>query len=241
MPDAPDFSQYQLSGSRDVLFDLAELGVRLGALSTYDRTGQVIFADGFDYGLGPYVVTGSGLGHSETLDASFPEATPYSAHLVAGSTLFCLADIYKVFSPPEVNRWGMELGVSLYTNFSQFRMELYRYDGVNEHRARVYLDEATTTIQVEDDAAGLVDLYNLGHSFIGSGEFNHLKLVADFDTDKYVSVLFNEHRLDASAYAITVTPNAALPGQIAKGRLIGVAAENDECSIGHMIITVGEP
>lgn len=241
MPDAPDGGKYQLQGSKDTLADLGELAARIDARDTWDRRGQVIWYDRFEGGLAPWSVIGSGTGYGVTVDASKAEWAGYSALLTAGSNAAKYAGIYRFFAPPEVNKWGAELGVAFTTEYDYFTLNIQRFDGVNRHWAILAINNTEDAIKILLDDSTYLKVSDLPNSLSTDILFHQIKLVIDIDTGRYVRAMFDDIELDLSDYSYQQVLSGGIHCQKIMAYFHGRSGNNDTANIGHMIVTVGEP
>jgi hypothetical protein len=241
MPDAPDFSEYALQGTKDTLHDLGELAARQDARDVWDRRGQVVWFDRFEGGLGPWGSTGSGTGNLNRIDTSNTEWGGYACLMKAGSDGSHLAEILRFFPIPEVNAWGAEVGMSLRSEFEEFRVYLSRTLNAVKVEVDVILDRVNNVIKIRLPGGAFQTLGVLPNPINTYALYHHLKVVGDFRTGKYVRVIYNATEFDVSAYAMYTEADASPDNQEVKIWFVGRAGFNDLASVGHAIITVGEP
>jgi hypothetical protein len=179
MPDAPDYSRYQLSGTKDVLTDLGELAARIEARDTWDRRGQVIWWDHFQGGLGPWIVSTSGTGSQIVLASYRTYLGGYAADMIAGSDAGLAAQMFHAFAPAELNLWGGEAAVAFTTEFDSFTLSMSRYDGVHRHQARLKLSRTDNAIYVRDDTGVDRKVGTLLNPVNVYAAYHMLKVVAD--------------------------------------------------------------
>lgn len=240
MPDSPDWYGYQLAGARHNLTDAAELAARLGSTDVYDRRGQVIWIDSGRNGLSPWIVAVSGTGAFVKVLASPTYAGPYCLELRTGSDGGLVARITHQFAPAEINLWGLETAVNFATEFDAFRVELARFDGVNAHYAFVQVNRTAGYLQIRLPDGSYQNIAALTNPVDLFGIYHQIKVVADFDADQYVRLLYNENEYDISAYGLRVEAATDIAQQRATFRHLGRSGQNDKAFIGNAIITVGE-
>jgi len=238
---APDGYQYQLQGGKDILADLGELAARIDAHDVWDRRGQVVWHDRFESGLSAWRVGGGGTGNTIYVTAVDTEFGPYALVLVAGSDAGKNAQVFKYFPVPEINKWGLELGLALTTTFNYFSISLSRTHDEVKQQAYVIIDHDLGAIRIIEAGGGYITLGTIGDPVGSYKLYQQIKVVADFDTKKYVRVLYNDTEYDVSAYDLYESPDLDIDNQKTVLNIAGRTGSNDTATLGHVIITVGEP
>ncbi len=219
----------------------AELAARLGALSLYDQTGQLMFADGFEHGLAPYSIDTQGTGTAKVLTAGHSFLGGYSLRLTGGSDGLRYARCSKNFPRPFLTRWGIEARVVLPAGAGQLHVDIRRYDGTTEHKYELLLDLTTQGIRVLQSDGSYATVTTNANYNNGPDIWHPLKLVVDLDADAWVRLGFATGQYDLSTYSHRDTPNASA-SYIAM--TIGVdsdAGANPEIELDSVIYTYNEP
>jgi hypothetical protein len=238
MPDDYDW----LPGSaRFPVSDLGELAVRLGSSVTFDRRGEVLWFDVCDKGLGPYATGGSGLGNAITVESTWPLHGHYALRMTAGSTLLSLSYLRKAITNVSMLRCGLEVAFFLTSPCVNFEIMLLRGTGGMYYQTFLRYDYVLGELQYKGDDA-------LYHSFASVGVlddlygiYHHVKLVVDFAIGHYVRAVFDDQEYDLSAHALYSFAGGIVPHYDAWIYLAGRAANNDQATLGHVIVTGNEP
>lgn len=241
MPDAPDWHTYRRSGVRDVLSDMGELAVRVGSLKAYNRRGSVFWMTDMSLGMAPWQIGKSGDNADIRPDASWSMYGGYSLVLEAGSTANYMAYIYRKLTPHVVNKWGLEIAVAFPEGFEEFHLGLHRFDGVQAHSARIILSDADQKIYYWDDYNSPVEVGDLPQIIDAYSLFHCVKLVADYENDKYVGLWLDDNFYDLSDYALAVYNASDYPMSYIYMRMVGLSGDTDRCHIDYVIMTTGEP
>ncbi len=241
MPDLPDWSKYQPGSVRFALEDLGEHAVRLGSQVSFDRRGEVLWQDHIAYGLAPYETLTSGTGASVKVSSDYTLQSGYALKLTGGSDSDRNANVYKFFNLPDVTRWGAEVAFAFLTDYDVFRLFLRYYDGVKFYQASAYLDFTNGEIQIRVPTLGNIKIDDLENTYRQGGIFHTLKLVGDFETNKYVRLIYDNTEYDLSAYDLYYSSIPLEVCQYIFFSLVSRSGQNDYCHVGRCIITGNEP
>lgn len=231
------------TGAQNAAVDVAgsELAARLGALSLYDQTGQLLFASGFEHGLVEWVGNTGGTGAAVTLLASGTFLGAYCARLTGGSDGTQIAEIVKDLPRPFLTRWGLESRGRFGQSGGTWRIMFRRYDGSNEHKHEVRLDLLTgnlTLLQADGTYATVATALSFQR---GGGIYHPAKLVVDLDNDQYVRLGIGTQSLDLSAYSGRLTADTQLDYIAVNVSCLSRAGSNDVIDVDSVIITHNEP
>ena len=219
----------------------AELAARLGALSLYDQTGQLMFADGFELGLAPYSLNPQGTGASIVLVAGKSFLGAYSAKLTGGSDGLRYARLSKAFPRPFLTRWGVEARAVLNSAGGDFMVNIRRYDGTNEHKWEVLINLTSNAISVlQADGTYATVVANSGYQH-GPYIWHPLKLVVDLDGGGYVRLGFATLQLDLSAYSASLTASSNGASIDSDVGVNSDAGANPVVELDSLIYTYNEP
>jgi len=220
----------------------AEMAVRLGSAKTWDWRGQQYWFTDFGQGKGNLIVGLAGTGSEISLSPDYWVHGGYSLKLVGGSDGDRYADAKFWIDHPPSNIIGLEVHVSGVPDLDYLEIRLRKYVGNNIYRARLRFNPALVPdgMQIEDDNG---DWQDVGNNFYGLNVemFNHVKLVADFDTNKYVRALWGDTEVDLSAYSLYRVGAGYLNQMLAGVKLYSRSGENDSKYVDYVLVTVDEP
>lgn len=219
----------------------AEIAARLGALSTFDQTGQLLFADGFEWGFTPWVSQTAGAGATLTLDGALSYLGGYSAKCTGGSDGNRYAGVTKDLPRPFLSRWGLETRAVLASAGGQLMVRARHATGslVHTYEVRVDMASGDLTLLQSDGTYVTVRAGALGGQ--GSAIFHPIKLVIDLVATKYVRVTLDDVALDLSAYAARDTVDASKPFVGVDVFCLSRAGANDVLNLDSVIVTQNEP
>jgi len=241
MPDSPDYSKYLPGSSRFSLQDMGELAARLGSPDTFDRRGEVIWMDDCRHGLGAWLYNTWGTGGEIYVDSHFSLFSGYEIVMIAGATDILAAQLQKFLAFYYVKRIGGEIGVGFETDFSGYYMQLKQDDGVKELRATFRIDPTTKAYMIRDADAGYVTIDNyvtIQHAY---GFFLPIKLVCDFETEKYCRLIINDREYDLTDYTLTTHDTSNMKHYAIVNYLYSSEGENARARQHYAIVTANEP
>lgn len=272
LPNTTGFPDYgsQLQGNITApVYDPGEQTTRLmmGGGASY-RSGRIVWATGFENGLeSDYFAfaTGGSTGYANPL-TSDPNWTyfnvwqgSYALAMRTGAVIGNQAFFFKYLPASIVrNRWGFEAMVNVLNSGAgaagQFTllMELRTIQGLTspltgydgQVRINVANRSGNIKFQVFDRTAGaFVTFVDLSNAYdLSSNSFYAWKLVADFNTGKYVSFSLGPDRVyDLSAYSMPINADDVEEGAAAILTLRAVSAAAVEVAVDNVILTGDEP
>lgn len=107
--DSPDYGIGDVGQGLSVAIDGSELAARLGAIQTFSRTGQLLYASSFDYGLGSWDVVVDDPTSNAKLYTTSAFRSPYCVRLYCDSLADTWASISKSFGYPYLSTIGVEI------------------------------------------------------------------------------------------------------------------------------------
>ena len=223
------------------LTDLGELAARLGSIVTFDRRGDLIWADDFERGLAKWDDFASGAGSSVALSTAAARNGRYSCLLTAGAAVDRYAQIQH-FSPFFVlSRMGVEFSFRLPADIGHLRLTANMWDGVNNTRFSIKYDDAADTLYYEDSAGVYVSLATGLVLNTSATLFHTLKLVFDAATGMYVRAILNEDTYSLAGIAGPAAASATAPVFGVTIYLNGWALAASEAYVDDAILTQNEP
>lgn len=206
----PDYGIDEEFGKLLMPTDIAELAVRLGSIVGYDRRGTVVAIDDFE---NPILKWGVGFdpGGSVILDSASVKSGSQAVKLTVINNALANTQMQNYYNALKSHRQGMEAAFSYLDNnlYLQYTLQVM-YD-VGYKQARVRVDPMLLDLYVQTapaiyaKVADIKTLYNANHSYY------RMKLVADFDTDQYVRLLFADQEYNISAHTILDAGSAGTP------------------------------
>ena len=103
---APDNYEVKPTNITNTLQDDAELAVRLGAVSSIDRLGNVIWFDNFSNGSNSWILSGDGLGNDASVSSARYKHGGFSLKLTGGRDDDLQSTCYVFLTYPEPSKNG---------------------------------------------------------------------------------------------------------------------------------------
>jgi len=221
--------------------DMGELAVRLGSPVTFDRRGDVILLDDFEDNINKWVQTHVGVGGAIALSNDTCKNGARSCKFTTGNVIGNACSIERYMSYPVSGRFGFEISFTYESNFSQWEWLLQLNDGAFYHLAEITYVDATGTLYYRDSTPADVAIV-AGLSLYEVDELFHtIKLVVDFDNDKYIRLILNNTEYDLSAYSFEKKADATNQRLFTRVRAYTATAANNVMYLDDAIWTQNEP
>ena len=215
----------------------AELAARLGSIHTFDRRGEVIFADDFESGLGKWIKYNAALTTEIAFNGSL--CCKLTVPSAGGTTA-----IQRRLPFQNIGRLGVEFSLAVDSltlgthdvyfelwDGTNFLSSVFGYDAVNDVYRYLNSSGVLTTIT---GATGKILAISTTSDFV----FHRIKFVVDFNTKKYVRGIINNEAFDLSSLPIYSIASATRPSLTT---YLSVAGNSRVAWVGHCIVTQNEP
>lgn len=219
----------------------AELAARLSSINTFDRRGDVVWMDDFESNVPKWAETTVGAGNSKeySTDRAFMGST--SMKLITGAADGRVMGIQKKFALPRTTKIGIEARVFMETEDTWTTVIIYGRADNYLYYGRVRWSFTDRTFQYQPKTGPWITLKDNTFNDTGDEAWIPIKLVIDYDTLKYVRVIFGDTEYDLSSEALPTMP---IPG--VDSILIGVdvtakAAASSIIYVDNVIFTQNEP
>lgn len=221
--------------------DLGELAVRLGAVTSYYRTGKVLYFDNFDVGIGSWRTVTPGTG-TIIHDTTNPYMGAGSVLITNDSTSSNIAYIYKHIPWVGDLTFGIE---ALLMGSNTLALEVYLEvlvvsDG-KSYNFSVKITPADNKVYVlhEDSSYRLVATLN--KLFINSYAPLAVKFIANMETMYYTRIHLNDESFDISAYQSNSGNLDEEDSVMIRIKNKNTNGQSDPLQIDNVIFTVDEP
>lgn len=235
----PDFAAQSPKVTVYGLTDMAELAVRLGSISIFDRRGDVIFMDDFELPNTHWDVASVGSENYTYPSTIESRSGCQSMRMRTGA----VADQYTMFSRLfqlfVLSKVGLEVSFAIHGNGGNFSIEFSRYYGSLRYRAVCrYLSTTPALTILTPTGEQTIDTKEL---YLSTDAFHTMKLVADFPNDKYERLLVDDGEYDISAYDLATAFNSEAEHLGIYIRLDSLAAAATAVYVDDLILTQNEP
>lgn len=220
---------------------LAEHAVRTHAVPyPHTRSGNVVFWDDFESSTLKADMSATAAGtYSRSTDYS--HFGDFSMKMVTDATSgeSCSAHYYVI------GKISGKLGSVMMLRTSDpntyYHIHLYKYDGTNVSRATIKVNNSDGKVYygypAPTNLVGTIDMY-LGSA---SRQFVPIKLVVDFDNNKYDHVIVGNTEIDLSSYSTNIAASAIDPNLMCYVSFYTGANFSYTAYLDSVIITDNEP
>ncbi len=241
MGETPDYARFNAQATVFPVTDLGELAARLGSPITFDRRGDVVWWDDFEWTLNKWVVEAVGTGAAGAVSSAKARNGRMSCLLTGGSDGAHSAAIRHQEPFPVVGSFGLECSFGLGGDISAFRIQMTLYDGSQSHDAYVQWSDIANTLSYLDAAGGVTIFASGVDLLLGDPVFHTAKLVYNLTTARYVRFLLDSSEYDLSGIAGLDAAAATLPYLQIRLTLLSRNGSNDTCYVDDVILTQNEP
>ena len=199
---APDYSNVTTVAPLHRVTDLSELAARMESPVSFDRAGNVIFMDTFEYGLSGWDQFPTGLDGYIGISAVAHRTGSFSMILVPCKTpsrriMARRRDVYPL--PTKV---GVEFSFTVTDATDYIVFEMSVYDTEDRHIAAVTYNHVNAQIIYADDEDRPVVLDTIDRLTVGYPTFHIIKFVVDMEADTYSRIILDRHAYEGLDYAI---------------------------------------
>ena len=237
----PDWGVTQGSATIHRVEDLGEAAVRLWSPDRFDRLGDVMHMESWEWGFDHWIGITVG-GGSVYLSNTVKRTGDYSLHLHHDGSGAAAAGIQRYFSYPVLSRFGVECSFTIDATIAYFRLIVAVFNGATLRTFEARYDAANTRLQLLDQASvyqtALSNALLVGYA----RQFHTLKLVADYSGNVTSRLLLDERETAPAIQPVTTTPAAAGPYVSIEIRAEGKGgAVAGGVNLDDVILTQNEP
>lgn len=237
----PDFGLYAPTETIVGLSDMGELAARLGSIVTFDRRGNVIFADDFADGIQNWHLGGIGTQVIEWC-SQYSRDGGFSCKLETDTDEDDSALITRHVGYPALSKMGMEISVSDKQNWKILHIEMRLTTTDGQWRARIRYVYATKTLFYLNYAGTYTAIPGASYTtHVNPAYFDTIKLVADFVNNEYKQLVLNDTTYALSGIGLRWHGGLGTPNMHA---IIELFSDGVGAAIGYIdsaILTQNEP
>lgn len=222
------------------LKDMAELAVRNGSINVFDRSGNVVFMDGFEYGLMPYQIYNGGTGNT-VIDNTISFMGGRSAHITTGGSVGGSGNLSHYFPIQEKTSIGVEFSFRSGANIDYIGIYIQGVTFGELRRASLYINTCNGEIFLNNTASGKIVVDTIATGHFTNNYWHTVKLVVDLSTNMYVRALFDGYNYDISNHEIFHMASAVYSTVLVKFTALAATYSNKETWLDNIIITINEP
>lgn len=206
--ETPDYGVLSAATTVFPVTDLSELAVRLGAISSIDRTGDVILTDSFEDGVrswwAQYFVAIGAYRSTALAARSGRRAALLSSAIQAGAGL----QIYRYLPYLVLSRLGLEAWIALDVNSGIAALHIYYRDGANRIEGRLEYSVTASTLSILNAAGGLTVIDTGVDLRRGVDLFHGFKLVLDPTTQTYARAIVDHRSYNLLAHGLYIAASS---------------------------------
>lgn len=238
---APDDSNVVAIGPQYRVDDMAELAVRLGAISSIDRWGRVAYRDSFEHGMGDW----QGYLNTDTLKTTLsverPRSGGYCLDLWWDGTENTGHSVHILLDYPLAGKVGVEAYFHPYMSSGKYTVYARFYSGGTLYHAAVRWNRLTEQVEVRNESGSYVNVLSVDYTWGFWRTWRSLKIVVDLATAKYVRGFWGSLALDVAGIGIQTSGSYMEPYSYILLSGEGVAGYPGQLKIDDFLMTVYEP
>lgn len=215
----------------------AEQAVRLGAISRFDRRGEVFFQDDFE-GSNQWTPTATGYS-TAVVSTARARSGVRSLKLVTGAVAGDNIGVSRLLHYPRTPTLGYELSFASQDLFRDFIWSLTVYNGTNRYYFGLRHRGVGQTLQYATAAGAWTTAFTRTISV--AGNFTTCKLVVDITTGRYLRVIIGPDTYDLTPYETAAVVDATYPYLDVGMNLSNNAGSQRINYIDDVIVTKNEP
>lgn len=237
----PDFAEYAPKGFLYRNIDPTELAVRLGSVNTFNRSGDVIFQDGFESGLAAFYDTAPGVDAETDITPLTARNGGFSCLMISGLSDEGNTLVGKFLAYPFLCKMGFEVSFSYPSTGIQIYIALMIYTGTERLLGILVIEPASKRIRYYNGDVVWPTLLSNINPAVGAQWFNTIKLVIDFENRIFDKVFINKDVYDISAYDLHIANSTAAPLVDTEVYIFPTTDVNRTLYIDDWIMTINEP
>jgi len=237
-------SKWHTEHPKDVTYTLrddAELAIRLGALSSIDRMGEVIFYDNFSDGLCHWTVSKENSGTEVNEDGTVADTGGWSIKFYLPTGIINQIRLYRIKPLPYTFRIGFEFAVSLASLCEGMIFRLRFYTGTEAIYFGINLNVANNRIEYQDEDGNFTTFISDVFFYISTSFFHKYKFVVDFNTLEYVRLRAMDTTYSMSGLKPYIFNSALNPHLFVEIWGIGSDSGSITTYLDSIILTQNEP
>lgn len=223
------------------LDDMAEQAVRLGAVSSWDRIGHVVFSDNFREGLGAWRRQGSDPTAVACLDTKSSMSAPFCVKLVNGSAGAFYARMNHYLGYEYRGHAALEFNAAIEMGTGYLKFGLFSALPTGRQFFYIRITVATGDAAYGSDVTGWTPFGNVGGVVSNIWEWHNVKVVANFGTGYYVKLVWEGATIDMRAIPCDTAGALIRDFWTVLIENIGLDSDQYRVWIDDVIVTVDEP
>lgn len=239
--DSPDFLQATTPHANPVEITIAELAVRMGFPHVFERTGNVLFYDRFEYGISDWGLSHDIAANKPVLTSRGLLASPYSAALVIAGGAAGYSYISKRVAYPYLTVFGTEFSFLPTDEFGELLFGYQLYTGADRLSVWIKYNDVTDKWYVYNGVGAFVEFAEQGLGTWDIEAWHTAKVVVDMANLQYARVMIDAEDYSLADYAVEVVAVPAAPRLELVFSTTQLGALVYNLHIDNVIMTINEP
>lgn len=237
----PDFAEYAPKGFLYRNIDPTELAVRLGSVNTFNRSGDVIFQDGFESGLAAFYDLAPGTGAETDITPVTSRNGGFSCKMISGLYNDDATSLSKNLAYPFITKIGFEFSFSLTSTLVEIYASIIIYTDTEQLKATIEIEPSNKRISYyANDGSWPIIISDLNFT-TGAQWFYTIKFIVDFENRIFDNLFFLKDVYDLSMYGLRITAGTYAPLLSTRVYIYPTSDVNRTLYVDDWIVTINEP
>lgn len=207
----PDFGMYAVKDATVSISDMGEVAARLGSIVIFDKRGDVVDFDNFEEPVLKAKYTDRDYPFGVHLTNEAARSGCQSVRMRPRDIIEDTAFFQKFATPLATSKLGVEVSFTAPLQHAYVYAGIVLYTPAAEKTACILLDTRLRNLYYYNEEGDPILIGSFTNIHPLRYLFYTLKLVVNFDTNKYARCLFSNQEWDLSAHSIQVTPRELVP------------------------------
>lgn len=239
--DSPDFIESATPHENPVQISLSELAIRLGWPHVFERTGNVLYHDNFEFGVGDWVVNGDVAGDIPCVASRGLMVSPYSVKLILQNGEFSFSYMRKRVAYPYLTTYGVEVSFLPTAEFGSFDFGFTVFTGEYRYPCYAAWDDVGHRWMLFTDAGGYVEVATYQIDAWDNPVWHPVKIVANMVTKRYCRLMYDAEDLALSDYGINEVADTTAPHMMIYIGAYQAGTRTGDIYVDNVLLTINEP
>lgn len=192
--DSPDFGIGDVGRGMSVNIDGAELAARLGAAQSFSRSGQLLYDDSFNWGLGSWDIVVNESESNVRLYTTSSFRSPYCVRLYLKNVADTWVTMSKSFGYPYLANIGIEITYRTGLNLRSLEIKGVACNATNKQTFGIQVNGKFGRVYYWRFDAGWSAPSGTSVETDDYEHFHTMKCVVDLVNQRYNSIMLDNHR-----------------------------------------------
>lgn len=220
---------------------LANLAASMRPIQRWDKRGQIIEVTDFENGFPPQISLYHPGSESYAIEPHYSQSGDYCLDVLTQAAVDSYIEFWQDFRMVPSSKFGVEIALALGSSQLEIILAADLFTGAERYQSRVAWTAHNSTLYYQNSAGALVSLSSNAKLMLSTGIYNHIKLVADFTTYKYMRVLLNEQSFAIPTQELYHSADTSAPHLKFYLRILSKYAVAYHVYVDDWIVTAEEP